>query len=893
MGDTSEKILWPVPEAGSQYNGLNPPVNSGRHLIYQQFQALKPGDHLCLLYETRDEWLQGIIPFILFGLEQNHKCLYISSNNPPPGEIERHLSDSGIDAPGRMAAGQFAILSQEQVYTPDNYFDPERTIKLLIEETQKALKEGYSALRATGEMDWALKGTLGSDKLSEYEARLNDFFAGYPCIAVCQYDLSGFEADTIKEVIKTHPLIIYKGKVLHNCYYIPPDEYLEGNRSTHEVRHWLENLKQQKARQLELQASEDRYQALFETSGTAMCLLDEEGTVRLVNHHWVKTIGYTREEAEGIMHFTRFIHPDDFERLKNYFYTRLKSPHDIPEEYETRVLDKAGNTRHAIFNVKMIPDSKDRIISALDITALKESEELLRQTGSRYKALFENAPVAISEEDHSEAKRVFDRLRSQGIRDFRQYFTRNPDKLYQCYKLTKGIGFNRALLDIFEVKNPKQAHDLVNSWFKDGTATDHGHADTIIKLAEGKTCFSKEEDIVTVKGNLKHISTNVVVAPGCEDSLAKVYISFTDITPLKESEGQYRALVDLSAEMGDNIIMLVDFNDQEGVIAVASEQFILLTGYNKHELLSKSFFDLLTPPDREAALSRHRRKMRGESIPGLFEVTVICKNGRQIPIELTSAVTQYRGKPANVTYLRDITERKRKEKILIDSERRLKALSNQMIVHQEAERVMLSRELHDQFGQALVYLRLEVLNLQRQYKELKSCTEIGEMLNNVDSLIEMTRNLASQLRPGMLDKLGLVSTLRWYADEFKQQTGVSCETVIKESDLHDTEISSDTAIVAYRIVQEALTNVTKHSQATKVKIILHVKRKTLIVSVEDNGIGVSRKKQADKLHLGLLGMQERASIVGGVLKTKNRFKKGFTVSAYLPLAKSLENLNTG
>ena len=119
--------------------------------------------------------------------------------------------------------------------------------------------------------------------------------------------------------------------------------------------------------------------------------------------------------------------------------------------------------------------------------------------------------------------------------------------------------------------------------------------------------------------------------------------------------------MELSGEVGEGIIMLEDIGGKEGVIVFASAQCSQTTGYSNKELLGKRLFDLVHISERARALERHRRKMRGESLPGLYEIKVIHKDSSLVPVELTSAVTQYKGNPANVVFLRDIRQRKKLE----------------------------------------------------------------------------------------------------------------------------------------------------------------------------------------------------------------------------------------
>lgn len=143
---------------------------------------------------------------------------------------------------------------------------------------------------------------------------------------------------------------------------------------------------------------------------------------------------------------------------------------------------------------------------------------------------------------------------------------------------------------------------------------------------------------------------------------------------IRESEEHYKALIELGNEAGEAIVMLQDIDGREGVQTFVSQHWCRVTDFTKEELLGTSFFDLVKPEDRQASLERHRRKMSGESVPGLFEIRIIRKDGSEVVIELTGAYTTYQGTRANVLYVRDVTERKRTEQQARESEDRYRAL---------------------------------------------------------------------------------------------------------------------------------------------------------------------------------------------------------------------------
>ncbi len=220
---------------------------------------LKPGDHLCCLYETEEEHRAILTPFIRQGFERNEKVIYIVDTHPAE-TILQYLQESPDFTSRRtckigpyLERGQFVVLSRDATYMKDGFFDPEKMIAFLRSETDRALAKGYSALRVTGEMTWVLHGLPGSDRLIEYEALLNEFFPGSRCLAVCQYDKRSFDSELLLNVLRTHPIAIVGKEIYGNFYYIPPADLMGGELAAKELHCWEQNLAEYKQVEKELE----------------------------------------------------------------------------------------------------------------------------------------------------------------------------------------------------------------------------------------------------------------------------------------------------------------------------------------------------------------------------------------------------------------------------------------------------------------------------------------------------------------------------------------------------------------------------------------------------------------------------------------------------------------
>ncbi len=204
---------------------------------------------------------------------------------------------------------------------------------------------------------------------------------------------------------------------------------------------------------------------------------------------------------------------------------------------------------------------------------------------------------------------------------------------------------------------------------------------TLDMILNGEKLVQREFESMDIRANPVTLMAAAFPLYGTDGQLIGMFESLRDITGQKEltnrlveAEDQYRALVELGAEIGEAILMIQDTPDREGVITYASKQYSSLTGYSMEELLGTSGLDLVGAKYRNEVIDRHRRKMKGESLPGLYEVTIVRKDGTEVPVEVTTAQTIFRGKPANVIYLRDITQRKELEAAFYDEQYKYQSL---------------------------------------------------------------------------------------------------------------------------------------------------------------------------------------------------------------------------
>jgi signal transduction histidine kinase len=206
-------------------------------------EQLGPHDHFCSIYESPQEHYAVAIPFIQIGLDRGEKCIYIADDGTV-GDVRQAMQSEGIDVDRATTSKALVLATKEQAYLEHGSFHPDWMFTFWKEATQLAMSEGFSALRATGETEWVLRGGRGLERWMEYESRLTHTLSESNCSALCQYNRRLFPPELILDVIRTHPMVIYDSAVCQNLYHVPPAEFLGTNRTAREVERLLTNIRE-------------------------------------------------------------------------------------------------------------------------------------------------------------------------------------------------------------------------------------------------------------------------------------------------------------------------------------------------------------------------------------------------------------------------------------------------------------------------------------------------------------------------------------------------------------------------------------------------------------------------------------------------------------------------
>lgn len=230
----------------------------------------------------------------------------------------------------------------------------------------------------------------------------------------------------------------------------------------------------------------------------------------------------------------------------------------------------------------------------------------------------------------------------------------------------------------------------------------------------------------------------------------------------------------------------------------------------------------------------------------------------------------------------DITDRVKAEEEILRSRDQLKKLSEHLQSAREEERAAIAREVHDDLGQSLTALKMDIVWLQRHKSadEKIVSEKLSGMVEVVNQTIKTIQRLGTELRPKLLDDIGLISALEWQAGEFQKRFGIRC---IMNQPIDEIRVDSNVGLSIFRIFQETLTNVARHSNATEVRINISQSDGSILLSIYDNGIGIPLNKLDSNSSIGIIGMKERASIAGGELEFISGNGKGTEVRLSIPL----------
>ncbi len=624
------------------------------------------------------------------------------------------------------------------------------------------------------------------------------------------------------------------------------------------VSAFVRDISESKQNLMKLQKSEERFESLLQSLNDVVWAAKADGSEMLyINDAAEKIYGRPRSEfltnANASM-WLEAVHPEDRDWVTQESQKLIEKGNT---ELEYRIIRPDGRIRWLNDRKSVVFDESGKPLRiggiARDITALKRVEE-------KYRSLYTEAPIMylVTQEVNGVPK----------IRDVNQEFLKllgyRAEEVIGCdlikfyspdsqKELLEHGGFQRALLGAFNVEE----RTLVT---KDGQIID-----TILKaLPEYDT-----------EGNA--IGTRAMYVDITERRKAE--------TTLIESEERFRQIAETIRE----IFWMFDVSEQNMIYI--SPAFETIWGIRREEMYKDpmTFYKAIHPDDQPSVMEKINRQQVGESTD--IEYRVLRPDGSQRWIrDRGFPIKDQNGNVYRITGIaEDITERKNAQLALEKTSTQMQALATHLQTVREDERTMIAREIHDEVGQILTVLKLDLSFIEGELNKPTEEIDISVIhaeIETINELLDQTSHKLSQLitelRPEIIDNLGLLPAIEWQVKEFQKRTGINCQLKLSVKNL---KFNNEYSTAIYRIVQESLTNVLRHSQANKVKINIRQSNEFLKIEIKDNGIGIGQQQIDAMNSFGLVGMKERAIILGGELQISGKPGHGTTLIVSIPISK--------
>ncbi len=360
--------------------------------------ARHQGEHLCLIYDDPSGKLAAVAAYVRAGLQRGERCVYIADDRTCEQVVDALVAE-GVDVAAERARGAFSLLTKRETYLRSGTFDPQAMIALLREATDEAIAAGFCGLRATGEMTWALGVEPGCDRLIEYEALLNDFFPGSRALGLCQYNLRRFPPATIRDVLRTHPMVVVGDWVCSDNPYYEPIDLVLGTRSEASRLEWmLARLDRVREAEEALRRAAAYNRNLIEASLDPLVTINAAGKLTDVNEATEKVTGCPREELIGTDFSGYFTEPQKAREGYQQVF-RLGAVRSYPLEIRHR----DGRVTPVRYNASLYRDEAGNVAgvfaAARDVTERKRAEARVAHLNAVLKAIRNVNQLIVREKD--------------------------------------------------------------------------------------------------------------------------------------------------------------------------------------------------------------------------------------------------------------------------------------------------------------------------------------------------------------------------------------------------------------------------------------------------------------------------------------------------------------
>ncbi len=594
--------------------------------------------------------------------------------------------------------------------------------------------------------------------------------------------------------------------------------------------------------------SEACYRAIVQDQTEIISRFTPDGVFTFVNEAYCRFFGKTSQELLAAKWQPKAV-AEDRPRIQEKLC--VLSPAIPVVVIENRVHSGTGEVRWMQFANRAFFDPEGRIVEiqsvGRDITALKQTEERLRESEAKIQSIFRAAPISLG--------LTVDRIIQAVNQTTCQLLGYAPEEL---------IGKSARLLYVSQAD-----FDFV------GTEKYRQLRDQGVGVVE--THWRRKDGVI-----LDIVLSSAAIDP--TDLSKGIAFSALDITAHKQAEARLRASEQRFRTLVELLPYGVQENDSEGRITFANPALERLHGLREGGVVGRFIWDFLADEaDSERLRDYLRFLVREQPPPQAYFSKDRCADGSLIDVQVdwTYHCDEHGRVQGFFSVITDITERRKAELRLTENAERLQQLSRRLLSVQEEERRALARELHDDFGQQLAALKLNLAMLERDLRDPMHRNRLNDCIQIIEYTREHIQNTARRLHPSILDDLGLVEALHWYARSQAERAGC----VIEVQDQLPTLLSPKLETTVFRIVQEAVNNAIRHGDAGRIDIVVAIDCGELALTIQDDGAGFDTDAlpAEDESGLGLISMRERAELLGGRFALANRLGGGVRVEVTIPL----------
>ena len=618
----------------------------------------------------------------------------------------------------------------------------------------------------------------------------------------------------------------------------------------------LEDITERKQMEIALRDSEARLVAAEVRAGMGSWELDLATQTGWWSPGMFRLLG--RDSTLGpptLAEFFELIHPDDRQGTLDSISLMGEPSQNSVGDYRFRATD--GTVRHFSCHINCLRDSQGKTVrlagSLQDITARKQAEAALAAERLLLRTMADNLPAFVFMKDIAG-----------------RYVFVNRTHARQLGLNSEAEMLGKTVFEMFP-------GDIARSF----------DADDQVVIRTGQPVIEREE-LFVINGTAGWFLTTKVPLRDAQGQITGLLGIALDISARKQAEAALVAERNLLRTLIDHIPDLIFVKDTESRQLLNNAANLRLVGGEKDtEVVGKTVFDFYPHEQAQRYFDEDQRVMRSGQAQLNQEESVLDRNGRERWL-LSSKVPlrDIDGKCIGLVGIkRDITEHRQANLELAASRERLEVLSRQLIATQESERRHLARELHDEIGQALTGIKMNLKTLQQPMSDPEPATPVTEAIAIVDQTLQQVRSLALELRPSMLDDIGIVAALRWCLDRQARQAGFAATIHAGPS---IGQLPPDISIACFRVAQESFTNIARHAEARHVRVEIRQLAEELELLVCDDGVGfdvpAARRRATRGESIGLLGMEERIQLVGGQFEIASSPSDGTTIRARFPLS---------